>query len=351
VAQAGQRQRHATLHTIAQSAGVDVSTVSRVLNGSSEEAQRAASPQTAERIRQWAARLNYRPNPHAISLRTQRSNVIGVLVRRLSDIVLATIYEGIEDAAARHAMTTFVMNTHDQAAERRERTELALSRRVDGLIFGEAHIDGVFLDEIAARQVPFVLVNRRAGQHPAVTCDDYQGGRMVAEHFLELGHTRVGVIAGEPHASTSVDRTAGFLDRYREAGITVPASRVVQSHFDAEGGRAAADRLLRARIRPAAIFAVNDFDAIGALGALRDQGLRPGRDIAIAGFNDTPLAAQLPIPLTSVRSPMHEMGAHSLELLLRIRAGQPAQSERLSPELIVRASTDPAELSKIVSVF
>ncbi|GLY89511.1 LacI family DNA-binding transcriptional regulator [Actinoallomurus iriomotensis] len=335
-------QRHATLRAIAQSAGVDVSTVSRVLNGSPEEAQRAASRQTAEEIRQWAARLNYRPNPHAASLRTRRSNLIGVLVPRLSDLVLATVYEGIEDAAARHGMTTFVMNSRDQAAEQRERTELALSRRVDGLIFGDAHIDGAFLDDIAGQQVPFVLVNRRAGNHPAVTCDDYEGGRLVAEHFLELGHTRVGVIAGEPFASTGIDRTTGFLDRYREAGVDVPASRVVHSHFDAAGGRAAADRLLRSRTRPTAIFAVNDFAAIGALGALRDQGLRPGHDVAIAGYNDTPLAAELPIPLTSVRSPMHEMGARALELLLRVLAGEPAASERLTPALVVRASSENA---------
>lgn len=335
-------QRHATLRAIAQSAGVDVSTVSRVLNGSPEEAQRAASRQTADEIRQWAARLNYRPNPHAASLRTRRSNLIGVLVPRLSDLVLATVYEGIEDAAARHGMTTFVMNSRDQAAEQRQRTELALSRRVDGLIFGDAHIDGAFLDDIAGQQVPFVLVNRRAGDHPAVTCDDYEGGRLVAEHFLELGHTRVGVIAGEPFASTGIDRTTGFLDRCREAGVDVPSSRVVHSHFDATGGRAAADRLLRSRTRPTAIFAVNDFAAIGALGALRDQGLRPGHDVAVAGYNDTPLAAELPIPLTSVRSPMHEMGARALELLLRVLAGEPAASERLTPALVVRASSENA---------
>lgn len=342
-------QRHATLRTIAQSAGVDVSTVSRVLNGSPDDAERAASRETAEKIRKWAARLNYRPNPHATSLRTQRSNLVGVVVPRLSDIVLATIYEGIEDAASRRGMTTFVMNSHDQSAERRERTELALSRRVDGLVFGDADIDGAFLDEIAGRNIPFVLVSRHAGQHPAVTCDDYRGGRLVAEHFLELGHTRVGVIAGEPYASTGIDRTAGFLDRFREAGIRVPSSRVIHSRFDPAGGRTAATRLLRARTRPTAIFAVNDFAAIGATGALRDEGLRLGTDIAIAGFNDTPLAAELPIPLTSVHSPMHEMGARAFELLTRILSGGPAQSERLTPTLMVRASTDPTQLSKIIT--
>jgi LacI family transcriptional regulator len=337
-------REHATLRTVAESAGVDVSTVSRVLNGPPEAAQRAASREKADEIRRVAARLNYRPNPLAAGLRTQRSNLIGVLVPRLSDFVLATVYEGIEEAAAKHGMATFVMNSHDRLAEQRARVELALSRRVDGLIFGDAHLDGTLIDEVADRQVPYVLVSRRAGRHPAVTCDDYQGGRLVAEHFIELGHKRVGVIAGEAFASTGADRTAGFQDRYREAGIKVPAWRVVHSGFDAAGGRAAAERLLRHRTRPTAIFAVNDFAAIGALGALRDQGLWPGKDIAIAGFNDTPLAAELPIPLTSVRSPMHEMGVGAVELLLRVSAGQPHQSELMAPNLVVRASTDPAAL-------
>ncbi|SNR40640.1 LacI family DNA-binding transcriptional regulator [Actinomadura mexicana] len=340
------RQRPATLRTIAQAAGVDVSTASRVLNGSPEDAQRAASHETAEEIRRWAARLDYRPNPHATSLRTQRSNLVGVLVPRLSDLVLATIYEGIEDAAARHGLTTFVMNSHDRPEQQRARTELALSRHVDGLVFGDAHTGAAFLDEIAERRVPFVLVSRHAGRHPSVTCDDRLGGRLVADHLLALGHRRVGVIAGEPFASTGADRTAGFVDRYREAGFPVPGSHVVHSGFDAAGGRAAAARLLRHDPRPTALFAVNDFAAIGALGVLRDQGLRPGRDVAVAGYNDTPLAAELPIPLTSVRSPMREMGARALDLLVELLAGGTAPAERLPPSLVVRASTDPATPSE-----
>jgi len=330
-----ERKRPATLRTIAQRAGVDVSTVSRVLNGSPEDAARAASRETAEAIREWAARLEYRPNPHATSLRTQRSNLVGVLVPRLSDVVLATIYEGIEDAAAAHGLATFVMNSHDRPEEQRARTELALSRRVDGLILGDAHSDGRFAGELAARRVPFVLVSRHAGDHPSVTCDDHRGGRLVAEHFLELGHRRVAVIAGEPFASTGIDRTAGFAERYREAGLPV---ETVHSGFDTAGGHEAAQRLLTDD-PPSAIFAVNDFAAIGALGAVRDAGLRPGVDVAVAGFNDTPLAAELPVPLTSVRSPMHEMGRRALEVLVSVLNGGSPASEKLEPELIVRAST------------
>ncbi|MEU8118907.1 LacI family DNA-binding transcriptional regulator [Spirillospora sp. NPDC049024] len=340
------RRRPATLRTIAQAAGVDVSTVSRVLNGSAEDAQRAASRETAEEIRRWAARLDYRPNPHATSLRTRRSNLVGVLVPRLSDLVLATVYEGIEDAAARHGLTTFVMNSHDRPEQQRARTELALSRHVDGLVFGDAHTDAAFLDEFAERRVPFVLVSRHAGRHPSVTCDDLLGGRLVADHFLALGHRRVGVIAGEPFASTGADRTAGFVDRYREAGFPVPDSHVVQCGFDAAGGRDAAERLLRHDPPPTAVFAVNDFAAIGALGALRDHGLRPGQDVAVAGYNDTPLAAELPIPLTSVVSPMREMGARALDLLAELLAGRTAPSERLRPRLAIRASTAPRTLEE-----
>lgn len=346
-----ERQRPPTLRTIAQAAGVDVSTVSRVLNGSPADAQRAASREKADEIRRLAERLNYRPNPHATSLRTRRSNLVGVLVPRLSDVVLATIYEGVEDAAARHGLTTFVMNSHDRPDRQRARTELALSRHIDGLVFGDAHTDAAFLDEIADRRIPFVLVSRHAGRHTAVTCDDRLGGRLVAEHFLALGHRRVGVIAGEPYASTGADRTAGFVDRYREEGLPVPASHVIASRFDAPGGREAAERLLSLDPRPTAVFAVNDFAAIGALGALRDRGLRPGKDVAVAGYNDVPLAAELPIPLTSVRSPMHEMGGRALDLLVRLLAGETPASERLRPELNVRASTDPAMLSEMITQF
>jgi LacI family transcriptional regulator len=151
----------------------------------------------------------------------------------------------------------------------------------------------------------------------------------------------VAVIAGEPYASTGIDRTAGFVGAYAEAGIEIPAARLVHSRFDAQGGRAAAERLLDGDDIPSAIFAVNDFAAIGAIGAVRDHGLRVGTDVAIVGFNDTPLAAELPVPLTTVRSPMHEMGRRGLDLLVRRIQGTEVESERLRPELMVRASSDP----------
>ncbi|GAA0345846.1 substrate-binding domain-containing protein [Actinoallomurus spadix] len=335
------KARPVTLRSIADQLGLHVSTVSRVLNGPSEGGARAASGDTAERIRRLAAELGYQPDPHGSGLRTGRSRLVGVLVPRLSDLVLSTIYEGIDEAAGERGLTTIAANSLDDDETRRTRTKMLLARRVDGLIFGDARLDDAFLDRLATDGVRFVLVNRRAGNHPSVTPDDRLGGRLAAEHLLGLGHTDVAVIAGPPFASTGADRTAGFVGHYREHGIRVPDDRVLHSPFDTSGGRAVADRLLRSPNRPTAIFAVNDFAAIGALGAARDHGLHVGTDIAIMGYNDTPLAAELPIPLTSVAVPMREIGRRALELLTRLLAGENVDSERLRPVLAPRASTGP----------
>ncbi|MER6303688.1 substrate-binding domain-containing protein [Kitasatospora sp. NPDC001539] len=336
----GIESRPVTLKMIADQLGLDVSTVSRVLNGRDDDGRRAASGPTAHRVRELAAQLGYRRDPAAVSLRTRRSNLIGVVFARLSEVVVATVYEGIEEEAARHGLAAFVTNTQDDPVRQRERIAMVLGRRVDGIVIGDAHLDGAALADPALRRTPHILVNRRTeGDTPAVTCDDYLGGRLVAEHFLALGHTRVGCVAGEPFASTGTDRTAGFVDRYAEAGLPVPPGLVRHCGFDTAGGRAAATALLTAGSRPTALFAVNDLAAIGVLGAARDLGLRAGRDLALAGFNDTPVAAELPVALTTVRSPMAEQGRVAVRQLLRRIEGGRARSRRLLPELVVRASS------------
>jgi LacI family transcriptional regulator len=330
------------LRTIADDLGLHVSTVARVLNGM-REGERAASGATAERIRRRAAELDYRPNPHAASLRTRRTNLVGVLVPRLTDVVLATVYEGIEEAAADHGLTAFVANTQDDQETQRRRIDMMLDRRVDGIILGDARSDDpAILSEIAKKDVPFVQVNRSVGDYPSATCDNYLGGRLAAEHLLELGHTNAGVIAGLAHASTGIDRPAGFVDRFREAGIDIPDSHIVHTGLDSTGGHVAAEQLLRLDPRPTAFFAVNDFAAIGAAGAIRDQGLRVGQDIALIGFNNIPLTRELHVPLTSIESFPNQMGRLAVDLLVKLLAGTDATSARTTPELVVRASTVPA---------
>jgi LacI family transcriptional regulator len=330
----------ATLATLAERAGVHVSTVSRALSPD-EAVRRGVAAATAAHIQALAAELGYRPNPAGAALRTGRSQVVGVLVPRLTDIVLATIYEGIDAAASAAGYHTVVANTGDDPDLQRRRADALLARRVDGLILGDARTDSTLVADLAARGIPLVLVSRRLPRRVSVTTDDVLGGKLAGEHLVSLGHRHVAVVAGEPYASTGVERTRGFLGACAAAGLVVPDRYVVSSRFDVAGGRAAAEHLLTLRPRPTAIFATNDFAAIGVMGAVRDAGLRVGDDVAVVGYNDVPLAAELPVPLTSVHASMFDMGRQAATTLLGILDGKPGRSRRLRPHLAVRASTVP----------
>ncbi|MEV5172444.1 LacI family DNA-binding transcriptional regulator [Streptomyces flaveolus] len=325
-----------TLAVLAARAGVHVSTVSRALTPGSPGIGAA----TAERIRTLAAELGYQRDPAAAALRTGRSKVFGVLVPRLTDFVLARIYEGLDAEAAEHGYNTFVVNTTDDPALRRERLEELLARRVDGIVLGDARLDGdELVKTLVARNIPYVLVSRRLRGHLSVTTDDLLGGRLAAEHLLELGHRHVAVVAGEPYASTGTERTSGFVRRYAQAGLPPRAGYVLPSRFDTAGGHAACAELLKLEPRPTAVFAVNDTAAIGVIGALQEHGLRPGTDVAVVGYNDIPVAAEIPVPLTTIHSPMFDMGRQAMALLLRRLQGEEVRSKRLRPRLIARAST------------
>ena len=329
-------QRFSTLQMIASELRVSVSTVSRVLNSTPESARRAASKKTADRIRALAQELGYTPNPHARNLRARRSREIGVLVPRVSDLVLATIYEGIQEEAAEHDLQSFVLSTFDDAETHNRALATLERRRVDGVILGDGRLDDAGFD---VPSVPAVAVSRRDPHIISITCDDLLGGRLAADHLFELGHTDVAILSGQPYASTGLDRTAGFVERWREHGLEVPGARIVNCSFDTRGGRAAIDELGGLLSHVTAIFAVNDFTAIGAMGALRQRGINVGDDIGLIGFNDVSLAADLPIPLTSVRSPMTELGIHALGALISVMDGEPVESVRLQPELHARQST------------
>lgn len=328
-----------TLRTVAELAGVHVSTVSKILSPSLRPGTRVASRETFERVQKIAESIGFTPNPLAAGLRKKRTSLVGVLVPRLTDIVLATMYEGIQSAAQRYDYQTFVNSTNDEQSNRVKGVQTMFDRRVDGLILGDATIDTTFVDSLSTRETPFVLVSRKSGSHPSVTCDDYEGGRLAAEHLLALGHRRLGVIAGQPYASTGVERTRGFVDACATAGVYVDPAVIVESRFSAKGGHTAAQEILGRTQPPTGIFAVNDFAAIGAMGAARSRGLSVGRDLAVVGFNDTQLAAELPIPLTSVHSPMRHMGEAAFEMLHDLMEGKPIESVVFAPTLTVRESS------------
>ena len=163
---------------------------------------------------------------------------------------------------------------------------------------------------------------------------------MVGEHLAAMGHVDVGIIAGPPYPVVR-ERVQGCLNALENAGVQVPHHRVVQSTFDADGGRTATEKLLATGGPPTAIFAVNDSAAIGAMGCLRDHGMTAGRDVAVVGYNDIAIARDLPIALTSVHAPLRSMGETAAQLLVDLVDGVAPLSVDLVPTLEIRDSSRP----------
>jgi LacI family transcriptional regulator len=331
----GPRPGAVTLAVLAEQLGVHVSTVSRALS----DHPVGVGSATIDRVRALADELGYRSNVAARSLRTGRTRMIGVMVPRLTDVVLATIYDGIDQTATAAGYNTVVVNTRDRPDLQRSHLNLMLSQQVEGIIVGDSRSDSNLVAELRRAGVPYVLVARRLPRQISVTTDDLTGGRLAAEHLLSLGHRRVGVVAGDPHASTGAERTAGFRRAFARAGFPVPDAHVIPSGFDVQSGRRTAEILLSLPDQPTAIFAVDDFAAIGVMGAMRDRGLRAPSDVAVVGFNDLDFAAELPTPLTSVHSPLSEMGVRSARTLIALMRGSTVRSKVLQPTLVPRAST------------
>ncbi|WGW13355.1 LacI family DNA-binding transcriptional regulator [Saxibacter everestensis] len=335
---AAKPSRPSTLRQIAQTSGVHVSTVSRVLR---QQEPPDGWSESARRIREVAEDLGYQPNLWAASLRTRRTTTIGVVMSRLTDGVIATTYQGIESAAGDAGYSVLLSSPDDELEAQRRSIELLLSRQVDGLILSSMHEPAdEFLATLSLGDVPVLLINRHADSaQVSVTSDDHHGGYLAARHLLELGHTKFGVIAGPEHASTARDRVAGFLAGLRESGVSLRDDFLVRSDFEVAGGVCAAKKLLDRADRPTAIFSVNDTAAIGVLGVARDLRLSVPEDLSLIGYNDIPVVSQLPVPLTTLRSPARNIGVTGVKLLLELIRGRDVDSVRLPVELIRRAST------------
>lgn len=324
-----------TLHDVAEAAGVSKSTVSRILD---ERLPRSES-ETAKRVRQVAKDLGYMRDVAAASLRRGKTMTIGVVVPRLTDTVMAMLYEALAHACTRTGQFAVVATTDDEPKADRIAAQTLLQRGVDGLVLSTARLDDDFPDELAARGVPFVLALRTDGKSLSSVADDRLGGYLATRHLLDLGHRRIGLIAGPAYASSSRGRVEGYRDAMAEAGAPVDPAWIVGSSFGIDSGAEAAEALMRLDPRPTAIFAVNDNTAIGALSAVRAAGLSVPEDVSLVGYNDIPVISRLAVPITSVRVPFDQIAAAALDLLAT-DPGSPRDRLRVAtPTLIPRRSS------------
>ena len=333
--EAHERHGRVTIHDVAAAAGVSKSTVSRILD---ERLPRSESD-TARRVREVAARLGYMRDVSAASLRRGQTHTIGVIVPRLTDTVMAMLYEALARACARSGRFAIVATTEDEPRADRAAAQTLLQRGVDGLVLSTAREGDDFARELADRGVPFVLALRSDGRSLASVGDDRLGGYLATRHLLDLGHRRIGIIAGPAYASSSKGRLEGYVQALREAGIGPDPDLVVDSTFGIDSGAEAAEQLMNLPHPPTALFAVNDNTAIGALSTLARRGLSVPGDVSLVGYNDIPIVSRLPIPLTTVRVPFDQIASSALELLTRSPEMVGERMRVAAPTLIPRRST------------
>ena len=333
--------RATRLLDVADAAGVSLATASRALAG-----RDGVSPALAERVRETATLLGYVPNAHARALAGATPPMVGLIVHDVADPYFAEIAKGVLRVADEHDLMVLI-----HQSERRPEIELARIRslrahRVGSVVLaGSGYVEPEYEAEAAAELVAFrdaggrvALVGRHHIPVDAVLPDNRAGARTATRHLLDLGHRRIGVVAGPPNLATVADRHLGVVDAM--AGVDADALVVEHDAFSREGGVEATRRLLERAPGLTAIMALTDVMAMGALQTLREAGRSVPGEMSLVGFDDVTVAADLAPALTTVRLPMADMGAMALELTLREPAARPRR-RRTGHELVVRDSTAP----------
>jgi LacI family transcriptional regulator len=332
-----------TSKDVAREAGVHVSTASRALNPSTAV---IVNPNTVERVAVAAKKLGYRPHPLARGLRTNRTMSVGVVIPDMENPLFGPIIAGAESVLGDEGYSVLIGNADRGPEHADELIETMLERHVDGLILATPSRDGSEAALSAQEEVAVVLVNRSVDDNsiPAIVGDDDAGIGLAVRHLRELGHERIGHIAGPGWVSTGRGRREAFLSWMSAVGLPNDPDLVEEADwYQVEPGNKAALALLGRRPDLTAIVAANDLLGLGCYRAARSLGKSIGVDISITGYNDIPLLDLMQPPMTAVRVPYRQMGADAASTLLSLIAREevPASRALLSPTLAIRASTAP----------
>ena len=329
-----------TLRELAARAKVHPSTISRVANN--DPGLRVATA-TRARIEALLRETDYQPNGIARGLKLRQTNVLAVVIPDVTNPFFAALFRGVEDAASPRGFNVLLCNTDGSPDRQRSHLQSLEAHRVDGVILASSYLKDPAVRHLRKQRVPYVLVNRFSddGEDPFVGADDLLGGQAATAHLLQLGHRRIGHLAGQATVSTGVLRRRGYNLALAAADVPADPRLVVEAGYTEEGGALAARRLLSLAEPPTALFAVTDMTALGAISAAQRLGLRIPEDVAIVGYNDIPLAGRISPSLTTMHVPIHEFGSVAVGLLLeQIESDEPAlRRVRFAPDLVIREST------------
>jgi DNA-binding LacI/PurR family transcriptional regulator len=339
----GSNGRGVTLEEVARIAGVSRATVSRVVNGNPR-----VTADVRRSVEKAVDRLGYVPNPAARSLVTRRTQSVGLVIaepagRLFEDPFFPRLLRGVGAALSSRELQLVLLMP--QAPHEESRVERYLTAgHVDGALLVSLHGNDPLPAAVAKRGIPVVVGGRppRGAAVSYVDVDNVQGARSAVEHLIETGRKVIGTISGPPDMSAGLDRLAGYRQALDAAGIARDGSLETTADFSQQGGADAMRRILEVRPDVDAVFAASDLMAAGAIGVLRASERRVPEDVAVVGFDDSPVAETTDPPLTSVRQPIEEMGAEMVRVLLE-HAAHPGSVPRtviLATQLVRRRSSE-----------
>lgn len=340
-----------TIHDVARRAGVSPSTVSNVLNGKLNR----MSAETSERVLRAVADLGYAPSEMARGLRTGFVPIIGLIVPSVANPFWGAFARCVERAADSRNCQVMLCNGERDPQREQRYAESMFARGIRGVILGSSPLSLKHMVALTQRGLQLVAFDRHVlGEDglelDSVRVDNSRGATLAIEHFLQLGHQRIGFVSGPILSASRSDRLQAYKAALAAKGIAIDPSLIWMENVhpgagDEEGteiGRAAAFAMLRRQDPPTAFFAINDMTAIGIYAGVRELGLRIPEDISVLGFDDINLCKVVNPPLSTVRQPLEDLMRAAVEVLLDRLAGKNPGSPThltLSPELILRGST------------
>lgn len=330
-----------TIKDVAREVGVHPSTVSRALDPARRG--RIGEP-VVQRILEAVERLGYRPDTVAASLRSGRSNMVGIIVPDIANPVFSPIISGLESILSARGYALIVADPQPRRSGDDDIIQRLVARRVDGLVLANVALRDDAVERCVNWQIPVVLVNRAEAEArvPSVVSDDVAGMALAVTHLVELGHRHILHLAGPQSLSTGSLRRRGFIETMTAAGLAPDDADIEEADaFTRDAGNAAARRLLARRPQASAIVAANDLLALGVYEALREMGRRCPEDLSVIGHNDMPLIDLVDPPLSTVRISHREMGEQTGELLLDLIEGVRTDAPHVvtAPLLVIRRST------------
>lgn len=323
-----------TLRDVAAHAGVSVATASRVANASSR-----VRPETRARVQRAMRELLYVPPQRANEAHLGAAGAVGLLVPELENPIFPALAQAMERRAAALGLATILCNTGGDASTEADYVHMLLERRVQGMIFISCEATDLRGDHrhyarLAAEGARLVFVNSDVEglNASSVRIDEQAAGRIATEHLLELGHRRIGFVAGPAHAQPTRDKMIGYEVALREARVE-PAGLVAHGTWGFDGGQDAMGRLLApTRMRPSGVICSSDLMAVGSLKAAHEAGVRVPEDLSIVGFDGVGVATWCEPPLTTLEQPIDEMAECAVRSLQTLFS----DSARAFPELVFR---------------